>query len=216
MKKPAPNKARPKSTVGGRDPRFDAYIAEANEFARPILTHLREVVHSACPEVEEDLKWSHPSFLLEGKILCGMAAFKAHCIFGFWHQGMTDVIKSSGSSTAQVLLDPGRITKVDELPERKTLERYVKAAVELQRSNQPARPMAPKKKKEALVVPGDLAAALKKNKKAAAVFEDASYSFKKEYVEWLTEAKREETRAKRLTTAVEWIAEGKARNWKYQ
>ena len=194
-----------------KDPRIDAYIANSADFAKPILTHLRKLVHAACPDVEETLKWSMPAFMHKG-ILCGMAAFKGHCTFGCWKH---ELIFPKGSERDGAMGQLGRITALADLPGDKVLLGYLRKAVELNDAGvkKPA-PPRPKVKKE-LVVPEDLAAALKKNKKASATFAGFSYSQKKEYVEWITEARQEATRSRRLQTTLQWLAEGKARNWKY-
>lgn len=197
--------------MGTRNPKVDAYIAKSAEFARPILEHLREIVHAACPEVEEEIKWSSPHFMYRG-MLCGMAAFKQHCAFGFWKAAL--VVPDDRNDDA--MGNFGCIATVKDLPPRRTIEGYIKKAMKLNEDDvKPARPKsgAPKPPVE---LPDDLAAALKKNKKAAATYEAFSPSARREYVEWITEAKREETRAKRVAQAVEWMAEGKQRNWKYQ
>jgi uncharacterized protein YdeI (YjbR/CyaY-like superfamily) len=200
------------TAMGKRDDRIDAYIAKSAEFARPILTHLREVLHSACPEVEETMKWSFPHFMYKG-MLCSMAAFKEHCAFGFW-KGALVVEKESGKSV-EGAGQFGRITELSSLPSKKILFGYIKAAMKLNEDGvkNPARPK-PKMPRE-VVVPDDLASALQGNKQARATFENFSPSHQREYVAWITEAKTEATRTKRLQTAVEWMAEGKARNWKY-
>lgn len=195
------------------DPRIDAYIAKSAAFARPILTHLRALVHQGCPEATETFKWSHPFFEYQGP-LCNMAAFKAHCAFGFWHKGMQDVLGGDGAKAEEAMGSLGRITSLADLPSDATMLKYVKQAAALNASNIPARPKA--KPKPALPVPVDLAAALGKNKAAAATFEKFSPSHRREYIEWITEAKRPETRETRLATTLEWLAEGKKRNWKYE
>jgi uncharacterized protein YdeI (YjbR/CyaY-like superfamily) len=195
------------------DPRIDAYIAKSAEFARPILTHLRQLVHEGCPEAEETIKWGMPFFTHHG-ILCMMAAFKAHCAFGFWHRGMKAVISQEGGKAEEAMGNVGRITSLADLPSDRDMLRYIRHAAELNASGVPARAKKATKPK-ALTVPADLGAALKKNKAAAATFEKFSHTNRKDYIEWITEAKREETRAKRLATTVEWLAEGKTRNWKY-
>ncbi len=198
------------------DPRIDAYIAKAADFAKPVLRHLRKLVHKGWPEAEETMKWSHPSFLYGGKILCGMAAFKAHCTFGFWHKKMEDVLGSDGAKAGEAMGSLGRITSLDGLPADGMMIRYIRKAALLNESEAPGRPRPGGKPAKARPVPADLAAALKKNKKAASTFDAFSTSHRNEYVEWITEAKREETRAKRLETTLEWLAEGKSRNWKYE
>lgn len=194
------------------DPRVDAYIAKSAEFARPILTHIRAVVHAACPEVEETLKWGMPSFLYHG-ILCGMAAFKQHCTFGFWKGEL--IVDAKGQRADEAMGQFGRLTSVKDLPAKKVLAGYIHKAMELNESGvKVAKPKRAKVKKE-IVTPPDLAAALKKNAKARATFDAFSPSHRREYIEWITEAKREETREKRLKTTIEWLTEGKPRNWKY-
>jgi Uncharacterized protein conserved in bacteria len=197
--------------MGKRDPRIDDYIAKSADFAKPILRHLRELIHAGCPEVEETVKWRNPSFMYEG-LLCGIAAFKQYCVIGFWKDA---ILFDRKNPNAKPCIIPDRITNVGELPSDKVLLDYIKKAARLNAEGikVPKPKSSPKKD---LVVPADLISALKTNKKALSTFEDFSYSHKKEYVEWITEAKRKETRTQRLATAVAWMAEGKARNWKYE
>jgi uncharacterized protein YdeI (YjbR/CyaY-like superfamily) len=197
------------------DPRIDAYIAKSAPFARPILKHLRAVVHRGCPAATETMKWSMPHFEHAGHILCGMAAFKAHCTFHFWHQGMEAVVAGSGAKRNEAMGNFGRITRLKDLPDDNTLLGFVREAAKLNESGVPGRPRAASNGAKELAVPADLAAALKKNKAAAKSFADFSPSHRKEYITWLTEAKRDETRQKRLASTIEWLAEGKPRHWKY-
>jgi uncharacterized protein YdeI (YjbR/CyaY-like superfamily) len=192
-----------------KDKRFDTYIDNAQDFAKPILTHVRQVVHEACPGCEETLKWGHPSFMYNG-IMCGMAAFKEYCAFHFW-KGALIIENATGD---QMWGQLGRLTKVSDLPPKKTLVGYIKKAMELNEAGTkvPKRPTKPKKE---LAMPEPFMAAIKKNKKALAGFEAFSPSHKREYIEWITDAKGEDTRARRIAQAVEWMAEGKPRNWKY-
>jgi uncharacterized protein YdeI (YjbR/CyaY-like superfamily) len=193
----------------------DAYIARANDFARPILLHLRDLVHRGCPEVEEAMKWGFPHFMHNG-ILCSMAAFKGHCAFGFWKGKLLFAGEPSARSKAEEAMGHfGRITSLADLPAPQLLLKYVRAAARLnvegiKLSSQP-RPRA----RSELVIPDYFSAALANNRLAREAFEQFPYSHKKEYLEWVTEAKREETRSRRLQTAVEWLAQGKPRNWKY-
>lgn len=200
--------------MGSRDPRIDAYIAKSADFAKPILMHLREVVHAACPDVEETMKWSFPNFLYKG-ILCSMAGFKEHCTFGFWKGSL--IVDSAGQDIEKAMGQFGRITKLADLPSQKVLKGYIKQAMKLNdegvKSPSRSKPKGPPKPLE---VPDDLVRALQGNKKALATFEKFSLSHKREYVEWITEAKTETTRTRRLATTLEWLAEGKARNWKYE
>jgi uncharacterized protein YdeI (YjbR/CyaY-like superfamily) len=198
--------------VGSRDPRFDAYIAKSAEFARPILQRLRETVHEACPQVEETIKWGAPSFVYAGSILCGMAAFKQHASFGFWKHALV-----MGEATARDGMGSyGKMTALTDLPPQRRLLANLRKAMELNERGirtlgvrKAATPKPPPK------TPADLIAALKKNGKARATFDAFAPSHKREYIEWIDEAKREETRSRRLAQAIEWMAEGKPRNWKY-
>lgn len=192
-----------------KDERIDAYIDDAEDFAKPILTRIREIIHETCPDCEETLKWGHPSFMYRG-ILCGTAAFKEYCAFHFW-KGALIIDNANGD---QMWGQLGRLTKISDLPPKKTLVGYIEKAMELNElgTKVPKRPAKPKKE---LVMPEPFMAAIKKNKKALAGFEAFSPSHKREYIEWITDAKGEDTRARRIAQAVEWMAEGKPRNWKY-
>ncbi|HEU5217641.1 MAG TPA: YdeI/OmpD-associated family protein [Gemmatimonadales bacterium] len=197
--------------MGSRDPRIDEYIARSAEFAKPILKHVREVVHGACPDVEETMRWSHPNFDYRGEMMCGVAAFKAHCGVGFWKGSL--IVGDSGSNGSAGHL--GRITSLKDLPSRTVLSGYIKKAMKLNDTGvKTPRMKGPPKKP--LPTPSDLARGLKGNKAAATAWERFSPSARRDYVEWLLEAKAAETRARRLATAIEWISEGKTRNWKYQ
>ena len=198
--------------MGTRDPRLDAYIAKSAEFARPILTTLREIVHSACPDVEETMKWSAPHFMYHG-MMCGMASFKEHCVFGFWKGSLVLGDETAEGAAGQF----GRITKVSDLPPKKVMAGYIKRAMQLNEDGVSVQRAKPKRGRASEVkVPADLAAALKKNRKALATFDAFSPSAKRDYVDWIVEAKRDETRKRRLETAVAQMAEGKTRHWKYQ
>lgn len=198
------------------DPRVDAFIAKSADFARPILTHLRALVHEACPAATETIKWGMPHFEHAGSILCMMAAFKGHCAFGFWHQGMEKIAGPHRASPAQAMGSLGRITSRAGLPSDTVLKRLVRTAAELIESGAPGRPRPAKRATKELPVPADLAAALKKNAATAKTFAAFPPGKRKDYIEWLTEAKRDATRQARLVTAISWIAEGKGRNWKYE
>ena len=205
--------------MGTKDPRVDAYIAKSAEFAKPILTHLREMIHKTCPTVEETMKWSFPHYMYKGKadrsprVLCSMASFKQHCAFGFWYAAMNDA--SRESETGPAMGQYGRITGLKDLPKDKVLVQQIKDAVKVHDAGVKPRAVPRSTEKKDLEIPDYFSAALKKNKKAKATFDLFSYSNKKEYVVWVEEAKTEDTRKKRLETAIEWMAEGKSRNWKY-
>jgi uncharacterized protein YdeI (YjbR/CyaY-like superfamily) len=199
--------------MGTRDARVDAYIEKAAPFAKPILTHIRTAVHAGCPDVEEAMKWSFPHFMYKG-ILCSMAAFKAHCALGFWKGSLLE--QTGGDTRSKDAMGQfGRLTSVADLPGEKTLVALVKRAAALNDDGVkvPRRPKTPQPPPR---TPADLLAALKKNKKALAAFEAFAPSHKREYITWITEARSDDTRRSRLETAVQWIAEGKSRNWKYE
>jgi uncharacterized protein YdeI (YjbR/CyaY-like superfamily) len=195
--------------MGTRDPRVDAYIEKAQPFARPILQHLRKVVHAGCPGVEETMKWSAPHFMYQG-MLCGMQAFKEHCAFGFWKGSL---IEGLGARGEDAMGHFGRITSIQDLPPQKTLIGLVTQAAAL--NEQGVKVERTARRKKAVEPPEDLVSALRKNKKALAAFQAFSPSHRREYVEWIGEAKRDDTRQRRLATAIEWLSEGKPRNWKY-
>lgn len=199
--------------MGVRDPRVDAYIAKSADFARPILEHLRELVHAACPEAEETMKWGFPHFQYKG-MLCGMASFKEHCAFGFWKSSL--IVEKGDGETERAMGQFGRLTKIGDLPSQKVLTAYIKQAMRLNDEGvkSPTR-SKPKSAPRPVVVPDDLADALKSTSEAAAHFKSFSPGQQREYIDWLNEAKTEVTRTKRLRTAIEWISEGKKRNWKY-
>jgi len=208
--------------MGKHDPRIDAYIARSAEYARPILTHLRAVVHEACPDVEEAMKWSFPNFLYHG-MFCSMAAFKEHCAFNFWKGEL--VLGAKGRGAEKAMGQFGRLRAISDLPPKKVLAGYLKTAMKLNeegvkppwllkrnaaksaKASKPAKPEA---------IPADLAKALKGNAAARAAFAKFPPSHRREYVQLITGAKREETRRRRLEKAIALIAEGKPQNWKYE
>jgi len=199
--------------MASRDPRIDAYIARQADFARPILEHVRAVVHEACPDVEETMKWSSPSFVHAGGLLCGMAAFKQHASFGYWKHALVvgDDQPRNGMGSY------GKLGSVADLPPRKQLLAHIRKAMRLNGTGTtPSATRKPSKPKPPVTVPDDLLAALRGNPKARATFDGFPPGQQREYVEWITEAKRDETRQNRLKQGVEWMAEGKRRNWKYE
>jgi len=195
-----------------RDPRVDAYIGRQAEFARPILAHLRALVHRACPQTDEAIKWGMPAFLSEGKQFAHMAAFKAHASFGLWNGRL--VIGEEGSR-GEAMGQFGRLASIDDLPDEATLAALVRKAREF-RNTGVTRSRRRSQPKPAAETPGDLAAALAGKPEAAANFASFTAAAQREYVEWITEAKRPGTRARRVAQAAEWIADGKKRNWKYE
>lgn len=189
------------------DKRVDAYIAQAPDFARPCLTRVRELVHEACPECEETMKWGRPTFMYNG-ILCGMIYFKESALLHFWKGQLLEV---DGRSANDVFV---KMADVKELPPKKTVVAFIRRAMALNEAGTPL-PKRPVKPKKELAMPDEFMAAIRRNKKALAAFEKFSPSHKREYVEWIADAKREETRDKRIAQAVSWMADGKPRNWKY-
>jgi uncharacterized protein YdeI (YjbR/CyaY-like superfamily) len=187
-----------------KDPRVDAYIEKAGDFTKPMLNRFRKLVHKACPEVEEDIKWSSPFFMYKG-MFAAMMGFKEHCAFIF--PGSGELILGKEEERFR------RLTSAADLPADSVLLGYIRKAVDLKDAG--IKRPRPKAKKE-LVVPDYFLAAVKKNKKALAAFEAFSPSHKREYVEWVAQAKQEETRARRLKSAIEMMSKGKSRNWKYQ
>ena len=200
------------------NPKVDAYIAKASPFAQPILLHLREVVHQAAPDAVEEIKWSRPFFLHRGVILGNMSAFKQHCSFGLWGTENAQALRADGVASAEGMGTFGRITSVQDLPPRNKLVAYVKQAAKLIDDGIRTTSIAPRQRvaKAEVEVPAALEAALQRDKTAAKKFAAMSPSCRREYTEWIADAKRPETLQKRVATALEWIAEGKSRNWKYE
>jgi uncharacterized protein YdeI (YjbR/CyaY-like superfamily) len=201
----------------------DHYIANSAPFAQPILRQLREIVHRACPETTEVIKWGFPNFEYKGTNLCSMASFKAHCTFGFWKGHEIDdpygVIERIGKTAMGSL---GKLSHMDDLPSEKILTDLIKRAMKLNENpvkpSPKTTPQKAKPKSEEIYVPTELdkVLSLKKNAKARAVFDAFSASHKREYCEWISEAKKEETKSKRVERTIEMLLEGKSRNWKYE
>ena len=196
--------------------KVDAYIKKSPDFAQPILKKMRKLVHEAVPEAEEVLKWGFPNFDYAGGILCGMASFKKHCAFSFWKGTMmkdpSNILEIVGKTALGSL---GKITSLDDLPSDKIMIKYLQQAAKLNEQGVKM-PTKPRDKPYKLDIPDYFLKALKKNNKALTTFVKLPPSHKKEYVEWVTEAKREETRDRRLTKSIEMLLEGKDRNWKYR
>jgi uncharacterized protein YdeI (YjbR/CyaY-like superfamily) len=195
-----------------KDPRIDAFINKSPDFTKPILQHLRDLIHSVCPQAEETIKWRMPAYTHHG-ILCMTPAFKAHCAVVFWHGSIRDALNQGKNKDAWGHL--GKIGKLSHLPKDSVLIRAVKESMKLNESGK-KKPTPRKSPKKSLPIPTDVKEALKKNKKAQAAFESFSPSHQKEYVQWITEAKRDETRQKRLKEMLRMLTEGKTLNWKYE
>ncbi|MDQ2665769.1 MAG: YdeI/OmpD-associated family protein [Gemmatimonadota bacterium] len=201
--------------MGTRDPRVDAYIEKQKEYAQPILEHIRALVHSMCPDTEESIKWGCPFFMYAGAPMCQMAAFREHAALGFWKAALIEGIPPNSNNGGESAGNFGRLKTVKDVPSKKVLAPLIKAAMKLNDDGVvvPKNRNAPKPD---IAMPNELRLALDSNKKARTAFEAFPPSHRREYVEWIAEGKREETRAKRVAQAVEWIAEGKSRNWKHQ
>lgn len=198
-----------------KDSRIDAYIEKAEPYARSILKHIRKLIHVACPEVEETLKWQFPHFNYKG-MMCSMAAFQKHCAFNFWKGAiMRDPHHILDKAPQHSMGQLGKLMTLNDLPSDKIFIEYIQEAMKL---NDEGIKVLKKKieRNNELLIPDDLMNALQENKNALETFEHFSYSKKKEYVDWIISAKHQSTKEKRLATAIEWISEGKSRNWKYE
>ncbi len=193
----------------------DEYIEKSPDFAKPILTYLREMIHEVCPDAEEAIKWKFPAFMYKGKILCSITAFKQYCSLGFWlHQEMKTLQEIETTAEKSSMFSLGKVTCIEDLPSKPQLKRAIREAMELTDMGVTMKKAPPSKAE--MDVPDYFQTALNARPKAKEIFEKASPSFRKEYIAWVTEAKTEATRNKRLEQSLEWIAEGKGRNWKYQ
>ena len=205
----------------GESRQIDAYIADAPEFAQPILIHLRGLVHRASPEIEETIKWRRPFFLHRGSLLCFMAAFKQHCSFGFWGGEMSAVMKQDGREGEDGTKGSsgafGRIASVADLPSNKEMLGHIKQAIAFtEAAAESAKPPKTRKPKPEVEPPAEFVLAMKQREGATEAFATLSPSCRREYVTWITEAKRAETKERRIQTSVQWIVEGKSLNWKYE
>lgn len=199
-----------------RDERIDQYIAKSADFAQPILHKLREIVHVFCPETEEAIKWGMPFFMYRGKIVCNMASFKNHCSFGFWlHSEMNDPHGLFKRTQEGGMGSLGKITSLDDLPKTDHLGTYILEAMALIEQGTIPRELNPKAQKPAAVIPEALVELLAANPRAKATFESFPPSHQREYINWITEAKREETKQRRLQQTIENLLEGKSKDWKY-
>ncbi len=203
------------------NPKVDTYVARARPFAQPIVQHLRSLVHKGCPDVEETIKWSRPFFEYRGAILCNISAFKEHCSFGFWGEEIGAVLREANALQPDGMGSLGRITSLDDLPSDKQMLGWIRQASGFIADGQYTSPIAARNRvvkapKPLAEPPAEFADALKRDTRAEVGFRSLSPSCQREYVEWISDAKRDETRQKRIATAIEWISQGKQRNWKYQ
>lgn len=195
--------------------KVDEYIEKSPDFAKPVLLYLRETIHEMCPDAEEAIKWKFPTFMYKGKILCSITAFKQYCSLGFWlHQEMKTIKELETSAEKSSMFSLGKITRMEDLPSKTLLKKAIKEAMELTDMGVTMKKAAPSKTETE--IPDYFQKALNANEKALQVFQKASPSFRKEYINWIIEAKTENTRHKRMEQALEWISEGKGRNWKYE
>lgn len=193
--------------MGPQDPRVDTYIEAAAAFARPLLIELRRRVHGSGLAIDESIKWSHPAFLHDGRIVAFMAAFKAHVGFGFW--------KPKGADDGDGMGQFGRLTDLSMLPGQDRVDAGLHDAIARHAAPAARGAPAPRAARTPLETPQALRVALEAHPAAKAAYEAFAPSHRREYAEWIAEAKREETRARRVAQAVEWLAEGRPRNWKY-
>lgn len=203
--------------MNGYDKAVDAFIAKSADFAKPILEHFRELVHNTCPEAQEKLKWGMPFFDYKNERMCHMAAFKNHAVIGFWKAAlMKDAVLMQNAQSEVAMGHLGKIISLKDMPSDKKLSAYIKEAMKLNDDGIKLIKKPVSSDKKEIIVPDYFLKALTKNKKAKEVFEGFSYSHRKEYVQWITEAKTDATKEKRMAEAIEMIAEGKGRHWKYQ
>lgn len=199
-----------------KDPGIDLYISKSADFAKPILNHFRKLIHKTCPEVEETIKWGFPHYVYKEEILCSMAAFKHHCAFGFWKASlMKDKILTKNAASGSAMGHYGRITTLNDLPPDKKIIAHIKKAMLLNEKGVKLPKKNITKEKNEMVVPDYFLNQLKKNKKAFNTFINFSPSHKREYIEWITQAKTEKTKNRRIETSIEWLAAEKPLNWKY-
>ncbi|QJB69842.1 YdeI/OmpD-associated family protein [Parasphingorhabdus halotolerans] len=197
--------------MGSANPLIDAYVEKAQDFAKPILIHLRALIHEARPDIEEAVKWGMPFFTLNGKNLCNIAAFKGHAVFGFW-EGLNVEIPKSKDAMGHL----GRIRSLDDLPSDKEMLAMIRSVIKQMEHPEKAKAKPIKRPVKVPPMPDDFAAAIAAKSKAQETYDGFAPSHKRDYLEWVIDAKRDETRQKRIKQAVEWMAEGKDRNWKYR
>ncbi len=205
-----------KSIMTNFNKKIDDYIYKAQPFAQPVLMHIRNLVHKACPEAEEKIKWSFPHFDYKGEMLCSMASFKQHCAFGFWKGSIMKDPDGILAKPKTAMGHLGQIKSLKDLPSDKIMLKYIRQAMQLndEKIKLPARNKLTSESE--IEVPDILLKALKENKEANVCWQSFSKSHQKEYAEWIREAKTIETKNKRLATTIEWLKEGKDRNWKYK
>lgn len=197
-----------------KNKKVDEYISQAHDFAKPILNHLRKLIHIACPQAEESIKWGHPHFEYKG-LLCNMAAFNKHCAFGFWKAALMKDANLLQENNADAMGHSGKIKSLSDLPKDRIIVARVKEAVLLNEKGITLPVRKPSDKKHEISVPLLLQKELIKNKMASDAFNNLSSYHKKEYIDWIDEVKTEKTKLMRIATTIKWLTEGKTKNWKY-
>jgi uncharacterized protein YdeI (YjbR/CyaY-like superfamily) len=200
--------------MANKDKRIDVYIANSPDFARPILIHLRDLVHAACPNVEETIRWGFPHFDHKG-IMCSVASFKNHCAFGFWKASLMKDAEVLKYNNQKAMGHAGKIQCLPDLLSDKIIILQIKEAMKLNEDGIKLPERKNEDKKPVLITPDILKKELVRNRKASNTYKNLSFTHKNEYIEWIEEAKNEATKQKRILTAIEWLMEGKTRNWKY-
>lgn len=198
-----------------KDKRVDEYIAKSADFAKPVLNHLRKLVHTSCPQVQETIKWGFPHFNYKG-MMCSTASFQNHCAFGFWKAALMKEADELKENNAKAMGHLGKIKSLGDLPPDKIIIGRIKEAMKLNDEGVKLPERKSSDKKTDIVVPFSLKKELIKYKKASDIFNNLSPSHKREYIEWINEAKTEETRGRRILKTIEWLTEGKTKNYKYE
>lgn len=196
-----------------KDPRVDAYIAEAPEYARPILKRVRKLIHQGCPTAAETIKWGCPFIDYHG-LLCGFAAFKRHCSLFFWRDIDVEAFLPKTNTAGAGMGQFGKLTSLADLPSDTKLLACVRSAME-QRDSPASKPRRQRQPAKEPAVPADLKKALAASRAAAKTFREFAPSHRRDYIDWITEAKRPATRTERVATTIQWLSEGRKRNWKY-
>lgn len=198
--------------MSNHNKKVDEYIFKMADFAKPILTHLRQIIFETCPDVEEDIKWGIPHYGYKGDHLVMMAGFKQHCSFSLYKaELMKDKMIQESVKAGKKFGYMDKVKDLSELPNKKVLTAYIKEAMELNSSGI-SKPKVVKEKVE-VVAPKEFIEALEQDKIAFSVYESKSPSFRKNYIIWIADVKTDETRQKRITQSLEWIREGKDRFW---
>jgi len=199
-----------------KNPKVDAYILNTAPFAQPILNELRATLETAEPELEETIKWGFPCFTFQSKLICSFSAYKNHCVFRFW-QG-SNLKDSAGILTKVGETEMGELSKIknlEDLPNSEILINYIREAIELSKKKS-TKTIVSEKKITIDLKSYDLQEIFSSFPKQAEKFDTFSPSHRKEYISWINEAKTEDTKLKRIKTMMEWLLEGKSRNWKYE